>query len=325
MTDTDTPQPPASAVCEHCKSRIWQCEIGCWHHGSASGSVFCGRGGRTAEPEQASTAPERDKAAGSPVPAEVIASLAAKWDANASRNQCNGQKLLDDGDGYGSEGLAVAEALGACSAELTALLAVSWPAPAPAPDAAALTERAEKAEAERDGLDGLLRRYERITTAWTRGMYSARIDCQRGDVKAAAACLSEGLDGYDGTEWDGTETGAEWWERTKAEEEPASARPATETAATEAGAMPGAWIVITATVNGNPEGGYTTEYASDLQEFDGKSAAVGHGFQLGRSDDFNLGLVRKGQLESFWWMGKRFPDDAAKLAAIGREIGLSTE
>ena len=49
-------------------------------------------------------------------------------------------------------------------------------------------------------------------------MYSARIDCWRGDAKAAAECLSEGLDGYDGPEWDGTETGTEWWERTKAEE-----------------------------------------------------------------------------------------------------------
>jgi hypothetical protein len=73
--------------------------------------------------------------------------------------------------------------------------------------------RAELAKAE-----ALIGQLERITTAWTRGMYSARIDCWRGDVKAAAECLSEGLDGYDGPEWDGTETGAGWWERTKAEE-----------------------------------------------------------------------------------------------------------
>jgi hypothetical protein len=72
--------------------------------------------------------------------------------------------------------------------------------------------------AERDKLRELLGRYERITTAYTRGMYMARIDCMRGDVKAAVDCLSEGLDGWDGTEWNGTETGAEWWERTKAEE-----------------------------------------------------------------------------------------------------------
>jgi hypothetical protein len=81
-------------------------------------------------------------------------------------------------------------------------------------------ERAELAAAvrERDGLRELVRRYERITTAYSRGIYMARIDCMRGDVKAAVDCLCEGLDGYDGTEWNGTETGAEWWERTKAEE-----------------------------------------------------------------------------------------------------------
>ena len=76
----------------------------------------------------------------------------------------------------------------------------------------------DQARADLAGAGELIRQLERITTAWTRGMYSAWIDCWRGDVKAAIECLAEGLDGYDGTEWDGTETGAEWWERTKAEE-----------------------------------------------------------------------------------------------------------
>ena len=76
----------------------------------------------------------------------------------------------------------------------------------------------DEARAELARAGELIGRLERITTAWTRGMYSARIDCWRGDAKTAAGCLSEGLDGYDGPEWDGTETGAEWWERTKAEE-----------------------------------------------------------------------------------------------------------
>jgi len=76
----------------------------------------------------------------------------------------------------------------------------------------------DEARARLARAEALIGQLERITTAWTRGMYSARIDCWRGDVKAAVECLSEGLDGYDGPEWDGTETGAEWWERTKAEE-----------------------------------------------------------------------------------------------------------
>src|ERR1700734_1279600 len=76
----------------------------------------------------------------------------------------------------------------------------------------------DEARAELARAGELIRRLERITTAWTRGMYAARIDCWRGDPGSAAAILSEGLDGYDGPEWDGTETGAQWWERTKAEE-----------------------------------------------------------------------------------------------------------
>lgn len=50
--------------------------------------------------------------------------LAGKWNAAADRNQRNGQSLLDQGDDYGSEGLAIAEALGACVVELRKALDV---------------------------------------------------------------------------------------------------------------------------------------------------------------------------------------------------------
>ena len=93
----------------------------------------------------------------------------------------------------------------------------AWEAAAKAAAGAAERER-DEARAKLAQAEALIGRLERITTAWTRGMYSARIDCLRGDAEAAAGCLSEGLDGYEGPEWDGTETGAEWWERTKAEE-----------------------------------------------------------------------------------------------------------
>ena len=66
---------------------------------------------------------------------DPLHALAAKWDANAARNQRNGQSLLDQGDEYGSEGLAVAEALGACVVELRAVLADAAQQPQPAPDA----------------------------------------------------------------------------------------------------------------------------------------------------------------------------------------------
>jgi hypothetical protein len=47
-----------------------------------------------------------------------VLDLATKWDATADRNQRNGQSLINQGDEYGNEGLAVAEALGACVIEL---------------------------------------------------------------------------------------------------------------------------------------------------------------------------------------------------------------
>jgi hypothetical protein len=93
----------------------------------------------------------------------------------------------------------------------------AWESAAKAAAGPAGRER-DEARAQVAKAEALIGQLERITTAWTRGMYSARIDCWRGDAKAAAECLSEGLDGYDGPEWDGTETGTEWWERTKAEE-----------------------------------------------------------------------------------------------------------
>lgn len=83
------------------------------------------------------------------------------------------------------------------------------------------------------------------------------------------------------------------------------------------------WIVIIGSAVGNPEDGYRVAHDWDRRTFGHKSAAVGHGFQLGRSDDFNLGFIRNGRLESLWWMDHKLSEDEATLAEIGREIGLS--
>jgi len=70
---------------------------------------------------------------GQPAPGDVpglldpLHALASKWDASAARNQRNGQSLIDQGDEYGNEGLAVAEALGACVVDLRAVLADAPP------------------------------------------------------------------------------------------------------------------------------------------------------------------------------------------------------
>jgi len=87
-------------------------------------------------------------------------------------------------------------------------------------------------------------------------------------------------------------------------------------------AQEGAWIVIAGSITGDPERGFSTTYDSDLREFSHKPDAVSHGFTLGRSDDFNLGFVRSGRLESLWWMDKQIGEHPETLARIGREMGL---
>jgi hypothetical protein len=89
-----------------------------------------------------------------------------------------------------------------------------WEAAAKAVAAETARER-DEARAGLTGAGEMMRSLEHVITGLTRGMYAARIDCRRGDLKAAISILSEGLDGYDGPEWDGTETGEQWWERNR--------------------------------------------------------------------------------------------------------------
>lgn len=82
------------------------------------------------------------------------------------------------------------------------------------------------------------------------------------------------------------------------------------------------WIVIIGSVVGNQGDGFHITHNSDLREFGHKPDVISHGFALARSDDFNVGLVRGGRLESLWWMDKNLSEDAETLAEISREIGL---
>lgn len=78
---------------------------------------------------------------------DPLHALAAKWDSTAARNQRNGQSLLDQGDEYGSEGLAIAEALGDCVIDLRAVLADAPPAQAAPADRDDLAARADNLRA----------------------------------------------------------------------------------------------------------------------------------------------------------------------------------
>lgn len=55
----------------------------------------------------------------------------------------------------------------------------------------------------------------KVATSHERVMNAARIDLMRGDPNAAGRLLLEQLDGFDGPEWDGRETGMKWLERTR--------------------------------------------------------------------------------------------------------------
>lgn len=61
---------------------------------------------------------------------------------------------------------------------------------------------------------------ERVIASMERSLYAAWIDVvQHHSIARATEILSEALDGFDGPEWDGKETGLEWLERTRGEED----------------------------------------------------------------------------------------------------------
>lgn len=86
--------------------------------------------------------------------------------------------------------------------------------------------------------------------------------------------------------------------------------------------MPDLYVILTAQVEGNPEMGYGIYHYWDGRSFTDKTLAVSHGFEIRESDDFNVGVVRKGALESVWWMDDRIDEEASVLAKITGECGL---
>lgn len=83
------------------------------------------------------------------------------------------------------------------------------------------------------------------------------------------------------------------------------------------------YVVIIGRAEGNERTGFRTSHYWDGHTFDRKPLAVSHGFELAQSDDFNIGIVRGGQLVSIWWMDKQIDEDAATLAEISEECGFA--
>jgi len=78
-----------------------------------------------------------------------------------------------------------------------------------------LVARLNEATAENEKLAEEGRRLEKVVRSHARVMYAALVDVVHGDPGDASAMLTEQLDGYDGPQWNGTETGAEYLERAR--------------------------------------------------------------------------------------------------------------
>jgi hypothetical protein len=83
------------------------------------------------------------------------------------------------------------------------------------------------------------------------------------------------------------------------------------------------YVTIVSHAVGNDRDGFRVAYDWDGRTFKDKAAAIENGFEAIGCDDFNIGVVRKGRLASFWWMGEQISAPPETLAEIGRECGLS--
>ena len=63
-----------------------------------------------------------------------------------------------------------------------------------------------------------------------------------------------------------------------------------------------------------------TDYLSDLRRFALHADAVRHGFQT--TDDFNIAVVRGGDIVDLLWMEKSIGEEPEVMADIARAIGL---
>lgn len=70
---------------------------------------------------------------------------------------------------------------------------------------------------------------------------------------------------------------------------------------------------------------YEIAYSCDGKVFHDREDAIAHGFTKGRSDDFNVGVLRNGRLVSLDWMQQSVDTDPALMATIAGQIGIGGE
>jgi hypothetical protein len=78
------------------------------------------------------------------------------------------------------------------------------------------------------------------------------------------------------------------------------------------------YIILCGQVVGS--GPFTVEYSFDGRKFDDRAAAIRHGFKTGRSDDFNVGVLREGKLVSLDWMDQTVDADPGLMSEIEAQV-----
>lgn len=84
------------------------------------------------------------------------------------------------------------------------------------------------------------------------------------------------------------------------------------------------FIVLCGQIVGDGSSPFETVYGFDGKFFDARHAAIDHGFTLGRSDDFNIGVIDGGKLVSVDWMENAVDYDPDLMCKISVQIGLAS-
>ncbi len=74
------------------------------------------------------------------------------------------------------------------------------------------------------------------------------------------------------------------------------------------------YVVICTSLVGNPEAGFEFVHSVSTKRCGSPAEAQRHGFSLGRSDDFNTGVLRGGELVAVLWMDEVVDDEPSALA-----------
>ena len=81
------------------------------------------------------------------------------------------------------------------------------------------------------------------------------------------------------------------------------------------------YIVIATSMVGTPRSGYGFDYCVYPRRHLSRPEAQSYGFTIGRSDDFNIGVLRREELVAVLWMDEIVddePDDIAEVASAVR-------